>query len=88
MKSTTIIFVLFLLLCRAMYFLSKNNGTTEIKASIINNQLMVQQMYVFTNEPLSNNAGYHAKAREQINAIFTQYYKPLAYKVICNFKQP
>ncbi len=48
MKSTTIIFVLFLLLCGAMYFLGKNNGTTEIKASIINNQLMVQQMYVFT----------------------------------------
>ena len=33
-----------LLLCGAMYFLGKKNGTTEIKATIINNQLMVQQI--------------------------------------------
>lgn len=197
MKSTTIIIVLLLLLCGAMYFLGKKNGTTEIKATIINNQLMVQQiaelsaldvsgtttaklsnagdnssfweglknylaentlqvtvpyhakygvdmskgrvninkndtavvlnfppvkllsfqllldkievmnqtglfsrttiadmrkaqqqMYVSANEQLSNNAGYQTKAREHITAIFTQYYKPLGYKVICNFTQP
>ena len=197
MKSTTIIIVMLLLLCGAMYFLGKKNGTTEIKATIINNQLMVQQiaelsaldvsgtttaklsnagdnnsfwegfknylaentlqvtvpyhakygvdmskgrvninkndtavvlnfppvkllsfqllldkievmnqtglfsrttiadmrkaqqqMYVSANEQLSNNAGYQTKAREHITAIFTQYYKPLGYKVICNFTQP
>ena len=197
MKSTTIIIVMLLLLCGAMYFLGKKNGTTEIKATIINNQLMVQQiaelsaldvsgtttaklsnagdnnsfwegfknylaentlqvtvpyhakygvdmskgrvninkndtavilnfppvkllsfqllldkievmnqtglfsrttiadmrkaqqqMYVSANEQLSNNAGYQSKAREHITAIFTQYYKPLGYKVICNFTQP
>ena len=197
MKSTTIIIVLLLLLCGAMYFWGKKNGTTEIKATIINNQLMVQQiaelsaldvsgsttaklsnagdnnsfwegfknylaentlqvtvpyhakygvdmskgrvsidrndtavvlnfppvkllsfqllldkievmnqtglfnrttiadmrkaqqqMYLSTNEQLSNNVGYHTKAREHITAIFTHYYKPLGYKVICNFTQP
>ena len=197
MKSTTIIIVLLLLLCGAMYFLGKKNGTTEIKATIINNQLMVQQiaelsaldvsgsttaklsnagdnksfwegfknylaentlqvtvpyhakygvdmskgrvsinrndtavvlnfppvkllsfqllldkievmnqtglfnrttiadmrkaqqqMYLSTNAQLSNNEGYHTKAREHITSIFTQYYKPLGYKVICNFTQP
>jgi len=197
MKSTTIIIFLLLLLCGAMYFLGKKNGTTEIKATIINNQLMVQQiaelsaldvsgtttarlsnagdnssfweglknylaentlqvtvpyhakygvdmskgrvninkndtavvlnfppvkllsfqllmdkievmnqtglfshttiadmrkaqqqMYVSANEQLTNNAGYQTKAREHITAIFTQYYKPLGYKVICNFTQP
>ena len=197
MKSTTIIIVMLLLLCGAMYFLGKKNGTTEIKATFINNQLMVQQiaelsaldvsgtttaklsnagdnnsfwegfknylaentlqvmvpyhakygvdmskgrvninkndtavvlnfppvkllsfqllldkievmnqtglfsrttiadmrkaqqqMYVSANEQLSNNAGYQTKAREHITAIFTQYYKPLGYKVICNFTQP
>ena len=197
MKSTTVIIVMLLLLCGAMYFLGKKNGTTEIKATIINNQLMVQQiaelsaldvsgtttaklsnagdnnsfwegfknylaentlqvtvpyhakygvdmskgrvninkndtavilnfppvkllsfqllldkievmnqtglfsrttiadmrkaqqqMYVSANEQLSNNAGYQSKAREHITAIFTQYYKPLGYKVICNFTQP
>lgn len=88
MKSTTIIIVLLLLLCGAMYFWGKKNGTTALKATIINKQLMMQQMYVFTNEQLSNNAGYHTKAREHITTIFTEYYKPLGYKVICNFTQP
>jgi hypothetical protein len=197
MKSTTLIIVMLLLLCGAMYFLGKKNGTTEIKATIINNQLMVQQiaelsaldvsgtttaklsnagdnssfweglknylaentlqvtvpyhakygvdmskgrvninhndtavvlnfppvkllsfqllldkievmnqtglfsrttiadmrkaqqqMYVSANEQLSNNIGYQTKAREHITAIFEQYYKPLGYKVICNFTQP
>ena len=32
--------------------------------------------------------GYQTKAREHITAIFEQYYKPLGYKVICNFTQP
>lgn len=197
MKSTPIIIVLLLLLCGAMYFLGKKNGSTEIKATIINNQLMVQQiaelsaldvsgnttakltnagdnnsfwegfknylaentlqvtvpyhakygvdlskgsvtinqndtavvlnfppvtllsfqlildkievmnqtglfnhttiadmkkaqqeMYISTNQQLTNNAGYQTKAREHIAAIFIQYYKPLGYKVICNFTQP
>lgn len=197
MKSSTLIIILLLALCGAMYFLGKRNGTTEIKSTVINNQQLVtqiaelsslevsgttsvtlsnagdnsswwenlkdylaentlqvtvpyhakfgvdikdgkvaieqsdtaivlnfpalkmlsfqldldkletmnqtglfsrtsiadmkraqQQLYVSAKGQLENNAGYKAKAKQHIAEIFTSYYKPLGYKVICTFSQP
>jgi len=47
-----------------------------------------QQMYVSAKAQLQNNAGYKVQAERQIADIFTNYYKPLGYKVVCNFTQP
>ena len=44
MKSSTIIIILLVALCAAMYFLGKRNGTTEIKATILNNTQLVKQI--------------------------------------------
>jgi len=197
MKSSTLIITLLLALCAAMYFLGKKNGTTELKATIINNQQLITQiaelsaldvsgntsvklsnagdnsswwenlkdylaentlqvtvpyhakfgvdmqqgkvkitendsavllnfpsvkmlsfqleldkletmnqtglfsrttiadmkraereMYVAAKGQLENNTSYKEKAKKHIAEIFTNYYKPLGYKVICNFTQP
>jgi len=197
MKSTTVIIILLIGFAAAMYFLGKKNGTTEIKATIINNQQLVQQiaelsaldvsgtttakltnvhgqsglwdgvknyllentlqvtipyhakygvdmstgkvainendtavvltlpqvkllsmqleldkmetmnqtglfnrttiadmkqaqqqLYTAAHQQMVNNAGLLEKARKHINDIFVQYYKPLGYKVICNFTTP
>ncbi len=197
MKSSTLIIILLLALCGAMYFLGKRNGTTELRATVINNQQLVtqiaelsslevsgstsvklsnagdnsswwenlkdylaentlqvtvpyhakfgvdmqhgkvtisendtavilhfpavkmlsfqleldklemmnqtglfsrttiadmkraeQQMYVSAKGQLENNAGYKEKSKQHIAEIFSNYYKPLGYKVICNFTQP
>lgn len=47
-----------------------------------------QQLYVSAKAQLENNAVYKEKAKQHIADIFTSYYKPLGYKVICNFTQP
>ena len=197
MKSSTVIIILLVALCGAMYFLGRKNGATEIKATIINNQQLVQQiaelsaldvsgtttakltnagnnnsmwesfknylaentlqvtvpyhakfgvdmskgkvainqndtaiilnfppvkllsfqleldkmetmnqtglfnhttvgemrqaqqqLYSQTNQQLTSNASYQEQARKHIQEIFIDYYKPLGYKVICNFTQP
>ncbi len=197
MKSSTVIIILLIGFATAMYFLGKKNGTTEIKATIINNQQMVQQiaelssldvsgtttakltnvqeqngfwdglknylaentlqvtipyhakygvdmsggkvsingndttvilnfpqvkllslqleldkmetmnqtgifnhttigdmkqaqqqLYTSAHQQLVENAGLLEKARQHINEIFVNYYKPLGYKVICNFTKP
>jgi hypothetical protein len=197
MKSSTIIIALLLLLCGAMYFLGKQNGSTQIKNSIVNNQQIVkqiaelaalevdgsttttysnagndngfwnsiknylaentlqitipykakygvdvskakivintndtavllqfpaiqllsfqlqldklqtmnqtglfnrttvadmkiaqQQMYSAAQSQLANNANYIQQATKHISAIFTDYYSPLGYKVICTFNIP
>lgn len=195
MNKSTLIILLLLLLCGAMYFLGKKNGSTEIKATIVNNQQLVkqiaelsvvevtgttsvnysnagndggywnsiknylaentlqitipyqakygvdvskanitintndtavvlllpavkmlsfqlqldkletmnqtgifnrttvadmkkaqQQLYIAANNELGQNKAFIQKAANYITAIFTEYYKPLGYKVICNFK--
>jgi hypothetical protein len=197
MKSSSIIIVLLLLLCGAMYFLGKQNGSTQIKNSIVNNQKIVkqiaelaalevdgsttttysnagndngfwnsiknylaentlqitipykakygvdlskakivinkndtavllqfpaiqllsfqlqldklqtmnqtgllnrttvadmkiaqQQMYTAAQSQLANNTNYIQQATKHISAIFTDYYSPLGYKVICTFNKP
>jgi len=197
MKSTTVIIILLIGFATAMYFLGKKNGTTEIKATIINNQQMVQQiaelssldvsgtttakltnvetqsgfwdglknylaentlqvtipyhakygvdmsggkvningndtavvlnfpevkllslqleldkmetmnqtglfnrttiadmkqaqqhLYTSAHQQLVGNAGLLEKARQHVIDIFEQYYKPLGYKVVCNFTKP
>ena len=197
MKSSTLIIILLLALCGAMYFLGKRNGTTELKATVINNQQLKtqiaelsaldvsgntsvklsnagdksswwenlkdylaentlqvtvpyhakfgvdmqqgkvsisendsavvlnfppvkmlsfqleldkletmnqtglfsrttiadmkraeQEMYVAAKRQLETNSGYKEKAKQHIADIFTNYYRPLGYKVICNFTQP
>ena len=197
MKSSTLIIILLLALCGAMYFLGKRNGTTEIKSTVINNQQLVtqiaelsslevsgttsvtltnagdngswwenlkdylaentlqvtvpyhakfgvdmkngkvtinendtaivlnfpavkmlsfqldldkletmnqtglfsrttivdmkraqQQLYISAKGQLENNTSYKEKAKQHIAEIFTNYYKPLGYKVVCNFTQP
>ena len=196
MKSSTLIIILLLALCGAMYFFGKRNGTTEIQSTVINNQQLVQQiaelsalevsgttsvklsnageksswwegvknflaentfqltvpykckygvdmskgqvvisqndtavlltfpaiqmlslqleldkietmnqtglfshttvedmkraeqqMYIAARQQLSGNTAYIAKATSHITDIFTQYYKPLGFKVICTFGQ-
>jgi hypothetical protein len=197
MKSFTIFIILLIAFATAMYFLGKKNGTTELKATIINNQQMVQQiaelsvlevsgttttkltnvddkngfwdgvknyfaentllvtipyhakygvdmskgkvtinkidtvvvlffppvkllsfqleldkmetmnetglfnrttiadmkraqqtLYTTANQQLVNNTTLLAKAREHVNDIFVEYYRPLGYKVQCNFSKP
>jgi hypothetical protein len=44
MKPTSLIIILLIGLCMAMYFLGKRSGTTEIKATIINNTQLVKQI--------------------------------------------
>jgi len=44
MKSTALVIFLLIALCTAMYFLGKKSGTTEIKATIINNAQLVKQI--------------------------------------------
>ena len=197
MKSSTIIIILLVALCAAMYFLGKRNGTTEIKATILNNTQLVkqiaelsslevtgstttkisnatgdggvwdnmknyfaentlqvtipyiakygvdvskgnvslnktdssivihlplckmlslqlqldkleamnqtglfahttindmklaeQQLYNAANNQLGNNAALLEKARQHISNIFSDYYTPLGYKVVCTFTQP
>ncbi len=44
MKSTYLVIILLIGLCMAMYFLGKRSGTTEIKATIINNTQLVKQI--------------------------------------------
>ena len=44
MKSTSLVIILLIGLCMAMYFLGKRSGTTEIKATIINNTQLVKQI--------------------------------------------
>ena len=197
MKSSTLIIILLIALCGAMYFLGKRNGTTEIKSTVINNQQLVtqiaelsalevsgstsvklsnagdnsswwenlkdylaentlqvtvpynakygvdmqhgkvhisendtavvlnfpqvkmlsfqleldkletmnqtglfsrttisemkraeQQLYVSAKQQLQGSNTYLEKAKQHIAEIFTNYYKPLGYKVICNFTQP
>lgn len=197
MKSTTVIIILLIGFATAMYFLGKKNGTTEIKATIINNQQLVkqiaelsslevsgtttakltnvqgqsgfweglknylaentlqvtipyhakygvdmsagkvaisendtavvitlpqikllslqleldkmetmsqtgifnrttiadmkqaqQQLYSSAHQQMVANAGLIEKARQHVIDIFVQYYKPLGYKVICNFTTP
>lgn len=197
MKSSTLVIILLIALCGAMYFLGKRNGTTEIKSTVINNQQLVtqiaelsalevsgstsvklsnagdngswwesfkdylaentlqvavpyhakygvdmqhgkvnisendtavvlnfpsvkmlsfqleldkletmnqtglfsrttiadmkraeQQLYVSAKQQLQGSNMYLEKAKQHIAEIFTNYYKPLGYKVICNFTQP
>lgn len=44
MKSTSLVILLLIGLCTAMYFLGKKSGTTEIKATILNNTQLVKQI--------------------------------------------
>jgi Protein of unknown function (DUF4230) len=44
MKPTSLVIILLIGLCMAMYFLGKRSGTTEIKATIINNTQLVKQI--------------------------------------------
>ncbi|MCC6288541.1 MAG: DUF4230 domain-containing protein [Chitinophagaceae bacterium] len=44
MRSPLLVIVLLIALCTAMYFLGKKSGTTEVKASIINNTQLVRQI--------------------------------------------
>lgn len=44
MKSSTLIIILLLALCAAMYFLGKRNGTTALRATVINNQQLITQI--------------------------------------------
>lgn len=47
-----------------------------------------QQMYVSARQQLESNNRYIEKSKQHIAEIFTNYYKPLGYKVICTFTQP
>lgn len=44
MKSTSLVILLLIGLCTAMYFLGKKSGTTEINATILNNTQLVKQI--------------------------------------------
>ncbi|MEN9571415.1 MAG: hypothetical protein RL172_2646 [Bacteroidota bacterium] len=44
MRSSTIIIILLIGLCMAMYFLGKKSGTTEIRSTVINNTQLVKQI--------------------------------------------
>jgi hypothetical protein len=44
MKPQTLIIILLVALCAAMYLLGKRNGTTELKSTVINNLQFVQQI--------------------------------------------
>jgi hypothetical protein len=47
-----------------------------------------QQMYISAKQQLESNTSYLEKAKVHMAEIFTNYYKPLGYKVICTFNQP
>ena len=51
-------------------------------------RLAQQQLYAAANQQLSNNAAYLEKAKAHIAEIYSQYYQPLGYKVVCTFTQP
>jgi hypothetical protein len=47
-----------------------------------------QQMYISARQQLETNSSYIEKSKQHIAGIFTNYYKPIGYKVICTFTQP
>lgn len=46
-----------------------------------------QQLYSTAQGQLSNNAALLEKTKQHITEIYNEYYKPLGYKVVCNFTQ-
>ena len=58
------------------------------RTSIADMKQAQQQLYIAANNQLGQNQIFIQKAANYITAIFTEYYKPLGYKVICNFNKP
>jgi Protein of unknown function (DUF4230) len=58
------------------------------RTTVADMKLAEQHLYKSALEQLSINKVLIDKAKIHIAEIFSHYYKPLGYKVVCNFTQP